>query len=118
MPPSPRELLLHMRDEVDYLQRNAASLTHASFVDDETLTRSFVRSLEILGEATKKIPKTFRREHPEVEWRAMAGMRDRLIHDYFAVDLDIVWDVVTRKLPLLRRQIDEILVELGEGPGI
>lgn len=59
---------------------------------DETLRRAFVRSLEITGEATKKVPDDFRAAFPDVEWRAMAGMRDRLIHDYFGVDFELVWD--------------------------
>lgn len=63
-----------------------------------------MRSLEIIGEATKKVPDDFRATHPDVEWRAMAGMRDVLIHDYFGVDLELVWDVVRNRVPLLRGQ--------------
>jgi uncharacterized protein with HEPN domain len=72
---------------------------------NETLRRAFVRSLEIIGEAAKKVPEGFRAQHPMVEWRAMAGMRDRLIHDYFGVDYELVWDVVQNRIPELRRQV-------------
>lgn len=68
-----------------------------------------MRSLEIIGEATKKVPEDFRAKHPTVEWRAMAAMRDRLIHDYFGVDFELVWDVVQRRVPELRTQIASIL---------
>jgi uncharacterized protein with HEPN domain len=76
---------------------------------DETLRRAFIRSLEIIGEAAKKVPADFRAQYPVVEWRAMAGMRDRLIHDYFGVDYELVWDVVQKRIPQLRDQIASIL---------
>jgi len=57
------------------------------------------RSLEIIGEAAKHVAEDFRAQHPTVEWRAMAGMRDRLIHDYFGVDFELVWDVVHSRIP-------------------
>jgi hypothetical protein len=66
---------------------------------DETLRRAFVRSLEIIGEAAKKVPEDVRATHPVVELRAMAGMPDRLIHNYFRVDFELVWDVVQRRVP-------------------
>jgi uncharacterized protein with HEPN domain len=65
------------------------------------LKRAFFRSLEIIGEATKKIPDDFRARHPTIEWRAMAGMRDRLIHDYFGVDYQIVYEIVRTRIPTL-----------------
>ena len=61
------------------------------------------------AKAAKKVPDDFRATHPAVEWRAMAGMRDRLIHDYFGVDFELVWDVVQKRIPELRNQIDSIL---------
>jgi len=105
----PREYLRHVLVEADYLIGRSAGLTFESFVGDETLRRAFVRSLEIIGEAAKKVPEVFRARHPAVEWRAMAGMRDRQIHDYFGVDYELVWDVVQTRIPELRRQISSIL---------
>lgn len=105
----PRDYLKHILAEADYLLSRSAGLTFEEFVVDETLRRAFVRSLEIIGEATKKVPDEFRASHPTVEWRAMAGMRDRLIHDYFGVDYELVWDVVRHRIPKLRDQMASIL---------
>jgi uncharacterized protein with HEPN domain len=84
-------------------------LERATFLRDETLKRAFVRSLEIIGEAVKQSPDAVRERYSHLEWRAMAGMRDRLIHGYFGVDYDIVWDVVTTKIPVLQQAIEHIL---------
>jgi len=105
----PRDFLRHILAEADYLLSTSEALTFDTFVADETLQRAFVRSLGIIGEASKKVPDGFRAAHPDIEWRAMAGMRDRLIHDYLGVDYEIVWDVVENRIPELRRQIASIL---------
>jgi uncharacterized protein with HEPN domain len=109
MSSEPRDYLRHILVEADYLIAQTGSLTRDEFVANETLRRAFVRSLEIIGEATKKIPAEFRARHPTIEWRAMSGMRDRLIHDYFGVDYELVWDVVQNRIPELRSQIASML---------
>ena len=80
-------------------------------MEDETLKRAIVRSLEIIGEATKKIPADFKVKWSNIQWKNMAGMRDRLIHDYIGVNYNIVWDVVTNKIPSISVQINQILLK-------
>lgn len=105
----PREFLRHILAESEYLTRTMAGVTRESFDRDETLQRAVVRSLEIIGEASKRIPDDLRTQAPDVEWRRMSGMRDRLVHDYFGVDLDLVWDVLQHKIPALRDQIARLV---------
>ena len=68
-----------------------------------------MRSLEIIGEATKNIPADFKAQHETIGWKEMAGMRDRLIHDYMGVNYTIVWDVITNKIPDLLEQVTQVL---------
>lgn len=70
-----------------------------------------MRSLEIIGEAVKALPQHFQEKHDKIEWYKIAGMRDKLIHHYFGVDYDLVWDVIINHLPKLRKTIDDILNE-------
>lgn len=103
------EYLRHILDEVIYLEGRAERLSQDEFMQDETLKRAFVRSLEIIGEATKNISMDIRQKYGQVDWRAMAGMRDRLIHRYFGIDYDLVWDVVINKMPILHQEIQQII---------
>ncbi len=106
---SPREYPRHILDETTYLMMSSSRLNQAKFVQDETLKRAYVRSIEIVGEAVKKIPDDVHQKYDLIEWRAMTGMRDRLIHKYFSVDYDLVWDVVVNKIPILDTEIRRIL---------
>jgi uncharacterized protein with HEPN domain len=104
-----REYLKHIRDEITFLEAESAGININEFLGDETLKRAFVRSIEVIGEATKNIPEGLRDEYPQIQWRAIAGMRDRLIHGYFGIDYDIVWDVLKNHIPALAETIDEML---------
>ncbi len=73
--------------------------------------RAILRSLEIIGETSKKLNEEFKVTHPEIEWKKMARTRDRVIHHYFGVDYDIIWDIIQSKLPELKERIDQILEE-------
>ena len=72
-----------------------------------------MRSLEVIGEAAKRLPTSVKQQYPEVEWRAIAGMRDRLIHGYFGIDYDIVWDAITEKIPELAETVERIIGQAG-----
>jgi len=113
MSKEPVEYLKHIRDESLYLlSLMEEGLTKEDFIKDDTLKRAVVRSLEIIGEATKKIPADFKVKWDMVRWKDMAGMRDRLIHDYIGVNYSIVWDVIKNKIPELHKQILEVLEKL------
>ena len=98
--------LLHIIEEADYLMRKSSGLEYAAFIEDENLRRSFVRSLEVIGEAVKNLPVEFKDQYPDVEWKKIAGMRDMLIHHYFGVNYKVVWDVVKNQVPDLRKKIE------------
>jgi uncharacterized protein with HEPN domain len=109
MSKEPIEFLKHIADECSYLLSISIELSKDNFLEDETLKRAVVRSLEIIGEATKKIPADFKVKWNSIQWKNMAGMRDRLIHDYIGVNYSIVWDVLINKIPALNAQIQEVL---------
>ena len=105
----PLEYLRHIQVEIEFLQGSCSGLSREEVLKDEVLRRAAVRSLEIIGEAARKVPEEFRAKHAVIEWRAMSGMRNRLIHDYYGVDYELVWDVVQNRIPTLRSQIASIL---------
>jgi uncharacterized protein with HEPN domain len=109
MSPSAREYLQHILDEPAYLGAKGQGLDKTSFLRDPTLKRAFARSIEVIGEAAKQVPESVRQRAPEIDWRAIGGMRDRLIQSYFGVDYDIVWDVVCNKIPILAREAQRLL---------
>jgi uncharacterized protein with HEPN domain len=107
------DYLHHILAETRYLQAQVAQLDKNAFLQNETLKRAFVRSLEIIGEAVKQIPPELKDKYPQVEWRPIARMRDHLIHRYFGVDYEIVWDVVNREIPTLQREGEKIIAVLS-----
>jgi uncharacterized protein with HEPN domain len=114
MLPTTVELLRDILREAEFLSAQAAQTTCDAFLHDEVLKRAFVRSVESIGEATKNVPEETRSTFPAVEWRKMAGLRDRLIHDYGGVDDQIVWDVAANKAADLAAKLRPILEAGGQ----
>lgn len=105
----PEDYLRHILQETTFILETSQGLSEDIFYQDEILRRAYVRSLEVIGEATKNLPEDFRKQHTHLPWRRMAGMRDKLIHEYFGVDYEVVWDVVANQIPALHQQIERLL---------
>lgn len=105
-----RDILDAIRQIEIYLQ----SISYKAFCQDRMRQDAVVRELEIIGEASRKLTEVFRTQHPEIPWQDIIGMRHKIAHDYFEVDLRTVWDTSKSDLPPLKQQVEQILVEMGE----
>ena len=85
------------------------------FIKDKKTIYSVVRAIEIIGEATKNVPEEIRKKYPDIPWKKMAGMRDRLAHEYFGVDLEILWGTATEDVPQLKVQVSKVLEDMDKG---
>jgi uncharacterized protein with HEPN domain len=103
------ELVKHIFDECVFILTHTQNKTEEQVIDDKVLVKAMERSIEIIGEATKKVDEEFKSQYPHIEWRKMAGTRDHLIHHYFGIDYDILWDIIKNKIPELHQSIKEIL---------
>jgi len=111
-----RDYTLYLKDiltAIDNIEGFVAGMGLEAFQTDDKTSSAVVRKLEIIGEAAKQIPDEIRQKYPDVPWKEMAGMRDKLIHFYFGVDYPLVWGVVENRLPEVRREIQKILQDAG-----
>jgi uncharacterized protein with HEPN domain len=106
---SDQDLLTDIQEAIRRITSYTSEMSYETFMVDTKTQDAVIRNLEIMGEATKNISSTLRAKYPLLPWKGMAGIRDRLIHNYFGVNLDIVWSVVSTELPDLARQIDTLL---------
>jgi len=93
---------------IDKIQEYTKNLTAQEFNNSELIQDAVIRNIEIIGEATKKVSKDLKSQYREIPWKEMSGMRDKLIHDYFGVDVDVVWKTVNEDIPYLKSLIENI----------
>jgi len=101
--------LNHILEAIDDIGESIGGLSKSKFLIDKDKKAASIRRIEIIGEAVKNISKNLKEKYSNIEWRKIAGTRDKFIHHYFGVDFDIVWDIIKKDLPKLKKQIKEIL---------
>ena len=104
-----KPLLQHILDEIDFILKYTKDISFKTLVNDEILQRAIARSLEIIGEAVKQMSEDFKEQNKEIEWKKIAGFRDILIHRYFNIDWEIVWDIIQNRIPKLRKEITNLI---------
>lgn len=107
----------HVLDAIADTESSLKGLSKKKFKENKDVKDATIRRIEIIGEAVKNISSDLKNKHPEVEWKKIASSRDRMIHAYFSVDLDIVWNIARKGMPKLKEQIQRILKESGEKTG-
>ena len=110
----PKMFLSNIQEAIESIFTFIQGFTYEDFVDDLKTNQASIRLLEVIGEAIKNVPLEIREMNPEIAWQEFAGMRDKLIHQYFGVDLNIVWDTINNDLPVLKDDISRILQVMDE----
>lgn len=107
----------HLEDILEAAEKAqafTAGMSYEAFVEDDKTVFAVIRALEVIGEATKRLPDDLRDRHTQVPWSSMAGMRDKPIHDYVSVNEQIVWRTVKEELPTVRQQLEHLLDDLRQ----
>lgn len=109
MEKDPKIFLKHILESAKAVEKYTEKISKEKFAKDTEKQDAVIRRVEIIGEAARNIPAKFKEKHREIEWREIIGMRDKLIHEYFGVSLNVVWDTVKNDIPKLKKQIKELL---------
>lgn len=110
-----RDYTLFLKDifsAIDSIEKFIEGMNYEELIQDDKTSSAVIKKFEIIGEATKHLPEWLTKKYPEIPWKSMAGMRDRLTHAYFGIDYKLVWDAIKIELPNLKPKIKEILAQL------
>lgn len=105
--------LEHILEECNFLNETFKNMKYEEFIRDPVIIRASVRSLEVIGEAVKNLPQDFKEKYTSILWKEIAGVRDKLIHEYFGVNYKIVFETIVKEIPELKKNIEEILIKEG-----
>jgi len=111
MKKDPLVFVKHILESIENIESFSRGLSKSEFANDRLRQSAIIREIEIIGEAVKNLPEEFTAKYPFIEWTKIAGARDKLIHHYFGVDLDVIWDIIKYDLPELKKNIEKILKE-------
>ena len=109
MEKDPKIFLKHILESVEAVEKYTKKISKEKFAKDVEKQDAVIRRVEIIGEATRNISADFKVKHREIEWKEIIGMRDKLIHEYFGVSLNVVWNTIKKDIPKLKKQIQELL---------
>ena len=98
----------HILKSINNILEYTSGLAKKNFAKNSLVQDAVIRNFEIIGEATKKVSNNFRQVNPEIPWKEMAGMRDKLIHDYIGVDIDVIWQTIEQDLPVIKKLLKTI----------
>ena len=109
MTKSPRLYLGHILESIEWIEKDAAGMTPEQFLDNVPMQDAIIRRIQIIGEAVKKLPADVTARAPEIPWRKIAGIRDKVIHDYVDVDIELVWEIAQKDLQPLKMAVQKLL---------
>jgi len=109
MKKSPKILLEYILESIEELEEHVKKSTKASFINDTKTQDAAMRRIEIIGEAARSLPSEFKRKNPKISWHEISGMRNKLVHEYMDIDLDLVWEVIKKDIPKLKKKIEGMI---------
>ncbi len=113
LPKDPKAFIYHILESIEKIENYTKGLTYERFEKNSMVKDAVLRNLEIIGEASKNIPEEIRYRYSDIPWSEMARLRDRIIHKYFSVDYEIIWDIINNELPVLKRKLKLVISSLG-----
>ncbi len=106
-------LLVDIWEAIEKIEQYTDKLDHDSFIVDDKTLDAVVRNLEVIGEASNRLPEDFKSQHGDLEWRRIVGLRHRIVHDYFGIDLEIIWQILQEDLPTFKQRLADLRNDLS-----